>query len=361
MEQTTARAGGAEGGTPDELLAACIALRPAGDAAALLGQLDPAGWDALADSAFRHNLAPLLHATLSDLPGLAVPAGVAGRLQAEYRGSGDANARMYQDLAGVSRELDAAGIPLVVLKGAYLARAVYGDPALRPMGDMDLLVPRADLERAGRILLELGYSPENHPELEKAYANNHHLLPFQKEGSREIELHWSIDALGIPRAGAAPVSPFALSMDEVWARVQPAGIPGAGLLALSPEDLVLHLCLHASFHHGFNIKLHHLCDIGWVARRGVDWDRVESTALAWNAARLVYATLRLTREVLDAPIPDGLLRGHGWTAEDERVYPTIRAHVLRRAERYTREFDLGRRVINPWLGMVTGMVSRAEA
>src|ERR1700676_5146884 len=54
----------------------------------------------------------------------------------------------YQALAGKSARaieaLAAAGVPTMMLKGATLAASHYDDPALRPMGDVDMLVRRAN-------------------------------------------------------------------------------------------------------------------------------------------------------------------------------------------------------------------------
>jgi hypothetical protein len=348
------------GGTPRDLLAACLSLRAGEPLVERLASLTAAEWEVLVARALRHEVAPLVGARLADEPGLAVPPAAARAMEEAYAATSSSNARMYRGLAEVARELGGAGIPTVVLKGAYLARGVYGDPAFRCMEDVDLLVPRPDIERAHRVLLELGYRPENHPHLEPVYACNHHLVPMQKEGELEVELHWSIDAVGHPRGGGPPASPFTLRMDDLWARVRPAGFRDAELLAFSPEDLLLHLCLHASFHHGFNITIQKLCDIAWAARAEprVDWERVEATARAWNAAKLVAVTLRLTREILHAPIPAGLLPEVEWRPADERILPVIREYVLRAPRRDTDERARRRRVINPWLGGVTGMLGR---
>ena len=49
-----------------------------------------------------------------------------------------------------------AGIPYVVLKGSASAR-YYPEPLDRQMGDVDFLVKREDMERAGRLLEEAGF------------------------------------------------------------------------------------------------------------------------------------------------------------------------------------------------------------
>ncbi|MFH0900951.1 MAG: nucleotidyltransferase family protein, partial [Pseudomonadota bacterium] len=50
-----------------------------------------------------------------------------------------------------------AGIRVVVLKGLPLAERLYPAIGLRPSGDLDLLVARADVERLGSLLNRIGY------------------------------------------------------------------------------------------------------------------------------------------------------------------------------------------------------------
>ena len=53
--------------------------------------------------------------------------------------------------------LAAAGIRTMLLKGAVLASPPYGEPGLRPIGDVDVLVEPVHARRATRILEELGW------------------------------------------------------------------------------------------------------------------------------------------------------------------------------------------------------------
>src|SRR4051812_7819301 len=55
-------------------------------------------------------------------------------------------------LATVSRALTAEGLDALLVKGAALALTVYPDAAARPMGDVDLLVRRADHDRIVAVL-----------------------------------------------------------------------------------------------------------------------------------------------------------------------------------------------------------------
>jgi len=77
-------------------------------------------------------------------------------------------------------------------------------------------------------------------------------------------------------------------------------------LVLSPEDLLLHLCLHASFSHQFRVGLRACWDILEVVRHhrdAIDWDQCVRRAQQWRIGKYVYLTLRLVRELLAADIP----------------------------------------------------------
>jgi hypothetical protein len=90
------------------------------------------------------------------------------------------------------RSLEAAGVRAVSLKGPLLAQRIYGDPAVRPSGDIDLWVAPADFARALGVLAEAGYR-------RPAEANWYDDLPLfecsvipEKDWMPPIDLHWRV-------------------------------------------------------------------------------------------------------------------------------------------------------------------------
>ena len=83
---------------------------------------------------------------------------------------------------GALAEFRQAGIPVAVLKGAAAA-ANYPQPASRSMGDIDLIVPPADFDRAFSLLEGLGWKIDTPLEINPRHAG------FKKAGCPEIELH----------------------------------------------------------------------------------------------------------------------------------------------------------------------------
>ena len=93
-----------------------------------------------------------------------------------------------QQLAEALGAFRDAGIPTIVLKGAYVAEAVYKNIALRPMSDVDILVKKKDLPAVEKILLKLGYDPPEHPRMQN--KTRYSRVPFHKLGGIGIEVHW---------------------------------------------------------------------------------------------------------------------------------------------------------------------------
>ncbi|MCZ7567438.1 MAG: nucleotidyltransferase family protein [Ardenticatenaceae bacterium] len=101
-------------------------------------------------------------------------------------------------LATLSPEPLAAGTRpfVIVLKGAALATTLYPCIALRPLSDVDLLVPRQHLGTAVAAMQSLGYCEvylEMSPGLNQV-AGHHVLLQGGARRGVAVELHWSLVA-----------------------------------------------------------------------------------------------------------------------------------------------------------------------
>jgi hypothetical protein len=221
-------------------------------------------------------------------------------VRAEYFECAWRNNNLYSELSNILKILQRENIPVILLKGAHLARLVYSNIALRPMGDIDILVRKSDLLNAGRILQELGYSccRDNEAEFVK---NCQHLPPMLKQDAPPVELHWTLES---------PTTPFKIDVKGLWQRTRPASVAGVDTLTLSPEDLLLHLCLHTAVHHLYSNGLRALCDIRETVqhyRDELDWDTVQNHACEWGVCNAVYLTLYLAKSLLGADVPGELL------------------------------------------------------
>jgi hypothetical protein len=316
-----------------DLLLHCLSTRAEPAFSNQVGRISPNHWSEVVDSAVYHDLAPLLFKRLKESDTRAhVPADAWERLRLAYFVNAGRNMRLYRELRTALRCLRSSGVPVIVLKGAYLATAIYGDIALRPMNDVDLLVPEAELSRAQTVLFDMGCF---HPQLVSRAAS------ASGEQSRGIESRFR-RGRGLQLAGDAgidiqwtlefPVGPFRLDSSGFWDRARPAMIAGVEVLALSPEDLLLHLCSHATYVHCLDGNgLRHLCDIAETIHRyrgEMAWAEIIHRAREWGASRHVGLALHLAGSMLSTEVPadvPGRLVPEGL---DQRILETARERVL---------------------------------
>lgn len=158
----------------------------------------------------------------------------------------------------VSDALDQKGIQYVVLKGAATREEVYADPALRSMGDIDVLVRARDRDIAIAQLTRLGFLT-----LTGAGHSAHEIT--LSRGRVDIDLHWDILRPGRTR------SPLVGSL--INRRVR-----GPKAWRLSDTDTVFLMLVHPAFTKyvcSRNMGLNRVVDfLRFVRNREIEWDVV---------------------------------------------------------------------------------------
>jgi hypothetical protein len=317
--------GSAAGGprSPERRLLLAAVCR-AGDPAEIEALLGPdLDWERLLAGAAHHGVAPLVYSTLkTGFDGAAVPAAAMERLAHEYYQQAAMNGQLYAGLQEILTACARAGIHVLVLKGAAIAERVYGNIALCPMRDLDLLVMKEDLEATDRLLGQLGYvHDESHHSAKWYQEHYHHLSPYRRPGGRSVyvEVHHHI----VPPPASARIP-----IEDLWRRARPFG---AGALVLSPDDLLLHLCLHVSVHHQFCAGLRSVCDISESIRYycdEIDWTQVRHRAVQWRVGKYVYLALRLARDLVGAAVPEAVLDSLRPADLDPRVVAWTGAQII---------------------------------
>jgi hypothetical protein len=265
-------------------------------ARSLLGQ--GLAWPELLQRAQIYGLAPLLHHHLQQLGLSEVPATAAAALKAAYRQNALRSTLMARELAEVMRRLGSAGVPVMPLKGVLLADSLYGDPALRVCGDIDILVPRPLVGQASHLLHAMGYRDMTAGS--EAAQRLHVETGIESAFTRAaggfrylLELHWGI----FPNAPSERDAVAAL-----WADARPSSVLGVAAVQPSVEWNLLFLAVHAARHRWRGLKwlgdIHELCT--WTA---IDWAKVKSQAewLGWD--RLLELTLSACHTLFGTVIP----------------------------------------------------------
>ncbi|HSE95650.1 MAG TPA: nucleotidyltransferase family protein, partial [Methylomirabilota bacterium] len=171
---------------PDQELLLRAALLPAGEAHSAWRQLRPRLRLDRVDPGSQR-LLPLLWAQLTRL-GIDDP--LVDRLHDAYGRTVARNAILFRRAARVLRTLGDAGIEALVLKGAALALAYYGDPGLRPMADLDVLVRPGAAAVASDVLRRCGWSADR--AVTPGYLAVTHAETFRDPGRRKCDLHWRL-------------------------------------------------------------------------------------------------------------------------------------------------------------------------
>ena len=78
------------------------------------------------------------------------------------------------------------------------------------------------------------------------------------------------------------------------------------VLALSNEDLILHLCMHFTYQHKLRAGLKYLYDLAEVIKKRanqIDWHELIQTAKDWNAERVIWLTFQLLKRITGVDTP----------------------------------------------------------
>jgi hypothetical protein len=254
-------------------------------------------WSELDRMAALHRLQPLLHAQHRALA--SIPQSIADSWQAAHRFAALQALVQRAELIETCTLLERAGFAPIALKGAWLSAHAYGDAALRPMRDLDLLVPAETVLPAFEALLAAGYVMAGPSEmtLAETVRIDKHMPPLIAPCGTCIELHQRLWERDGRLDHASPAE------DEAALRLR-ARVWDDGIRYLDPQDLLVHLIVHAVYSHRLDCGPLVLADIDLLLRAApIDWPRfwAEGAAQGWRGgARLLLELTALYRP--DAPI-----------------------------------------------------------
>jgi hypothetical protein len=269
----------------------------------------PLDWGRVLRLGRRHRVLSLLYLNLHRLASPAAPAAVLAELRGQFMKNAARNLQLSAELLRLLDPFEKNNTPMVPFKGVVLASFVYGDPALRDAGDIDLLVHRNDIVRAADLLCSLGHRPfyptasaEETAFLSSLqgarraaylqYHGEHHLV--REDGLLNVDLHWQVTHRAISRG---------LETKALFSGLTPIELGGRTIRTFGPEHLLLVLCDNGA-KDGW-ARLDRVCDVAELLRRNpnLDWETVLTTARQIGAERMLLLGLSLANRLLDAPIP----------------------------------------------------------
>lgn len=272
-----------------ELLCACCRGADVREVVQLLGH--PLDWNRLLDLASHHRVLPVACGSLQNY----VAGGTRTQLSERFTQHQLRVLRFSAELTGILRCFEKYGIVALPFKGPALAQVLYGDPAMREFGDLDLLVRPADVAPARAALRDLGYEPKLRlsPPREREYLRSGYELVFGSGTEKHlIELHWQV----LPRFYS-----ISFQTEAILARSIEIQFEGNRIRVPRNEDLILMLCVHAAKHEWSQLGM--IRDIAALARFDPDWGWIEAEARRLGIMKIVLISLLMARNVLRAPVP----------------------------------------------------------
>ncbi|MDB5699832.1 MAG: hypothetical protein JWL66_31 [Sphingomonadales bacterium] len=297
--------------------------------------LDAAQWTALLTIAKAERLAASLAVRLDGLP---LPPEATRVLNAARANAGTGRTHALWEAEMALRALAALDVPVVLLKGTAFVAAGLDAGRGRLIGDLDILVPHANLDAVEAALLAAGWEwVKPDPYDDDYYRRWMHELPplIHRDRDRMIDVHHTI----LPPTARPTPDAAALITDSV-------ALPN-GLRILCPADMVIHAVAHMFADGDLAGGLRNLWDIDRLVREFDSDDFWKALSHRSKIHGLVPETrraLRLSARLFDTPVPHDapkptdrfylarLTSRDGWGRETRphlRLAFYIRSHWLR--------------------------------
>ncbi|WP_077623679.1 nucleotidyltransferase domain-containing protein [Sediminibacillus massiliensis] len=220
-------------------------------------------WDLFIEQVNHHRLYPTLYRRLKRLKKGIIPEYVMKSIEQQYKRNTFQMLQLSAEMEQISKLFSKADILTIFLKGPMLAHELYGDVSLRTSSDLDLLIPIDQLEKADRLLTDLGYEKDDYIQtvLNDWKWRHHHVTYIHPKKRMKLEIHWRLN----PGPSLEP------SFRQLWERKSKCNLTSYPVYLLGKEDLFLLLVSHGA-RHGWS-RLRWLLDIDRLVQQGLDWKK----------------------------------------------------------------------------------------
>lgn len=208
------------------------------------------------------------------------PSSFLNRLYVIYEASFMQSLLIRHETNALLKEFDQRGIPVIPLKGTWLAERYFGHFSARGTSDIDLLVRPQDMDTATACIAERGFVSRQPVNPAHYHTEWHKPAPSLPE-PLTVELHWSLVPAGTSR----------LNVEDAWAASEP--LPDYGSVRLfNPTYTFYALCLHGVSHQMESLKP--VLDLLWFIRlngAAIDWRELWRQAAKDRTRRRVEIAL----------------------------------------------------------------------
>jgi hypothetical protein len=251
-------------------------------------------WEALMEMSARHGTANLIYSNLSGLEN--IPERILNRFRNIYNNTLRSNVQLAAEADRLVDGLNSRGIDVIALKGPVTSEVIFGNIGIYPSEDIDILVKIRDLdstrhflEAEGYILTDKGFDEYREFFLEELYhlrfSNNRYV----------IEPHWNLF-----------FRYFTATREFWWEDSIPVSSGGRSYTFLSPEKNILYNSFRY-YSKAFS-QLRFLVMVAEILRYykdDIDWDKLFHYAYGHKFENVLRVTMKLSSDLLGAPVPDG--------------------------------------------------------
>jgi len=223
-----------------------------------------------------------------------------GRLKSVSRKTWYQNQFLFRHLEDLISKFQGRKIPTLLLKGVALTVSYYKDMSLRPMGDMDILVPREKAGLAMDFLIQSGWRlifPVKYPFID-SYMVIRNATGFVHPLGLRCDLHWHV----LKHACSDQA-------DKIfWLGAVPVSWKNGEILSLNAADHLLEIFEHATYWSPVS-PVRWIADVLTVLRSGnvIDWKRLEKLSKDFHLALAVREMLVYLKDNFGAPVPGAVI------------------------------------------------------
>jgi hypothetical protein len=254
----------------------------------------------LDEDSFR--LLPLLYANLARI---GCDDRLMGRLRGIYRHSWCETQLHLRRGAGAINLLHAEGIPVMISKGLVLAAVHYESPGLRPISDIDVLVPTECARASVDVLEAAGWRVEQHQRRWRTQPHDmmavYHAIMLRHPQHGELDLHWHLLGECASREADA----------HFWGRAVPVAIGDVHAVRPASTDLLFQVVIHG-MRPNLMAPLRWVADAAMVLRRDaatIGWEEMLAFADRMRLRHRLSIGLAYLHEAIGLDLPNAVISG----------------------------------------------------
>jgi hypothetical protein len=211
---------------------------------------------------------------------------------------------ILQEATHIYDAFKAARLPVLFLKGPFVAQQFYGDIYQRSYVDIDILIPREDLLAADRLLRDMGFSRlslvlvSNNAMTRFTHTYDYHKRIAEPDSPVRrqflpLDLHWKL------RSHFS----FHLDYDRIWEQQEVCQLQGRSFPVLSAEYALVMNVLGMFFDIELGtIRLKSFLDLYKMLEAmdpAMDWDAFFDQRAKENISEIVLSVIDLLLDVLE--------------------------------------------------------------